>query len=469
VSEPASTWVHYWLFRLLHEQFNVGAKFVVALSSRVGGVVYLWAVARVSILLFPGFSPSARLAYRLLFFTAGATLLFYGYVENSPLALPSEQLWVLTSIVFLQTPSHSNLAKCAATLALATAFHGRVAFLAPALLFGCLIPAGSTAIRMKRAAFGGVVYFGLLASMVAYILLFERNSIAGGVYGNTLGGGNLRMFVPLDQILVTGHWYPIVAELFIAGGVLVPCGLLLAVAAPFKREPILTWALVYLLSDMAYLFLWEFDFGPIMDWDLISAGICPLLLLASIAVTRSRVPVAFLLPFLLSNVLVSMTFATIVNLGRPLALNVVAQAGPPVAETVCAHAGLRRTFFSDSELTNPIGPSETDLPNQQYTTGKPLGGVFQGYIRIPARGRYRFSILGVGNLRFSVANQVLFDHWTGFEWQIIPQREMKFPEAGWYPIRFEFFTTVGSFRTEVSFESAGQRMGSISVDDVCHD
>jgi hypothetical protein len=39
MSEPASTWVHYWLFRLLHDEVNVGAQFVIALSSRLAGLV----------------------------------------------------------------------------------------------------------------------------------------------------------------------------------------------------------------------------------------------------------------------------------------------------------------------------------------------------------------------------------------------------------------------------------------------
>lgn len=57
MSEPATTWVNYWLFRLLHEPFNVGAKFVIGLGSRLAGVAYLWGVARNSQRLFPEHSP----------------------------------------------------------------------------------------------------------------------------------------------------------------------------------------------------------------------------------------------------------------------------------------------------------------------------------------------------------------------------------------------------------------------------
>jgi hypothetical protein len=475
MSEPGTTWVNYWIFRFLHEPFNIGAKSAIALSSRLAGLAYLWLVARNSILLFPDQSASRRLVYRLMFFTAGVTLLFYGYVENTPLAVAGEQLWVLASIVFLQTPSFPHLFECGAALALATAFHGRAAFLAPAFILGCCIPSGSVGTRMKRAAAGGTVYFGLLALMVAYILLFDYQNISDGVFGNALGGGNRRMFVPLRLIFDKSHWLPILAALFIAGGVLSPCGLFAAVRALFKRQPLLLWALAYLLADIVYVLLWEFDFGPFLDWDLVFSAVGPFLLLASIAVTRSRVPVFLLLPFLLASAILSMAFATILN-GGPLALTVIPRAASPVAASVCAHPGLRRTYFSDSQLRMPLGPSEPDLPNHAYgpdtmpfpTHGKPLGGVFEGYIKIPSPGRYRFFILAQGNLRFMIANHTLFERWTGFEWRITSEREMRFSEAGWYPIRLEFFSKVQDFAVKLEVESAGQERRAISMNDLCY-
>ena len=188
-------------------------------------------------------------------------------------------------------------------------------------------------------------------------------------------------------------------------------------------------------------------------------------------------PVFLVLPFLLGSAIMSMAYATVVN-GRPLALNMVPRAGLPAPNAICAHPGLRRTYFSDSQLTMPVGGPEPDVPIHEYgspsgipfpTPGKPFGGVFEGYIRIPSKGRCRFFILAQGNLRFSVANRMLFQRWTGFEWRITSEREMKFSEAGWYPIRLEFFSTVHTFSARLALESAGHEKKTISVDDLCHE
>jgi len=470
MSEPASTWVHYWLFYFLHEPFNVGAKFVIGLSSRVAGFVYLWAVASVSHCLFPDLSASRRLVYRLMFFTAGWTLLFYGYVENTPLAVPAEQIWVLACLVFLRTPSYPKLFKCAAALALATAFHGRAAFLAPALILLCLIPSGTLTVRIKRAVFAGVVYAGLLALMVAYIVLIDFRYIVGQVVGNALGGGNGQMLVALDAVLRQEHWQPLVSELFIAGGVLVPCAFLLVPRALFRRVAILLWALGYLVADLAFVFLWEFDYGPFSDWDLIFSGAGPLLLLAGLVVTRSRVPIFLILPFLLASGVLSMAFANILN-GGPLTLNLVPHADGPVASSVCNHAGLRRTLFSDEQLTNPIGPSESDLPFHRYMPayGERITGVFEGYIKIPAKGRYRFHLIGQGSLRFRVAQQTLYERWTGLEWQVTTEREMRFSEPGWFPIRLDFSSMAPEIGIELRIESAEQPRRPVTLDDLCYE
>jgi hypothetical protein len=471
MSEPASTWVHYWSFYFLHEPFNVGAKFVIGLSSRVAGFVYLWAVASISQCLFPDLSASRRLVYRLMFFTAGWTLLFYGYVENTPLAVPAEQIWVLTSLVFLRIPSFPNLFKCGAALALATAFHGRAAFLAPALILLCLIPSGTLTVRIKRSFFAGAVYAGLLALMVAYIVLIDFRYISGSVFGNSLGGGNRQMLVALDVGLRREHWEPLVSELFIAGGVLAPFALLFVPRALFRRESIFLWAVGYLVADLAFVFLWEFDYGPFSDWDLIFSGVGPLLLLAGIVVTRSRVPIFLILPFLLASGVLSMAFGAILN-GGPLPLNLVPRAAGLVSSNVCNHAGLRRTFFSDEQLTNPIGPSESDLPFHLYTPayGEGLGGVFEGYIKIPAEGRYRFHLLGQGNLRFRLAQQTLYERWTGLEWQITTEREMRFSEPGWFPIRLDFFSSAApSIAIELRIESAEQPRRPVTLDELCYE
>jgi len=151
----------------------------------------------------------------------------------------------------------------------------------------------------------------------------------------------------------------------------------------------------------------------------------------------------------------------------------VPRAGAPVAETRCTHEGLRRTYFSDSHLTTPVGPSEPDVPDHLYPPVSipkpiPLGGVYEGYIRIPLQGRYRFVIVAQGNLRFTVADRPLFERWSDFEWRITSERELRFEHDGWYPIRIENFSSLQAFPIYLTMESAGEEQKVVTMTDFCH-
>ena len=475
MSEPLATWTHYWFFRFLHEPFNFGARSAVALSTQCAGFLYLFFVAKVSNALYPDLTPSRRLIHRLMFLVAGVAFLFYGYIENPPLALPWEQWWVLASIVFLQHPSFRNLFWCSAALALATAFHGRVAFLFPALAFGCLIPSGTVLTRVKRLFGGTVIYFGLLGLLVGYIFLVEPNYISGGPIGNVTGGGNRQMFVPLSEIFSEQHYMPLLRALFVAGGILVPLGLLSLLTIWRRPSAFAIWWLGYLGADLGYVLLWEFDYGPYIDWDLVFSAVCPLLLMAAYVVARSRVPVMVIVPFLLASVYINETWAVLVQ-GHPLALNVVDNAGLP-STVPCATQGLKRTFYGDDLLATPVGAPQVDIPDREYgspaspspSPGRPFGGVLEGYISIPEPGRYRFTIMGQRNLRLYVANKLLYDRWVHHEWRVGGEREMRFSSPGKYPIRIDFYSTNHIFPIVLEIESAQYPKRKVTLGDFCHD
>ena len=475
MSEPLASWAHYWFFSLLHEPFNIGAKDAIALTSRVGGFFYLWFVAKISIQLFSDLSPSRRLVHRLIFTTASVAFLFYGYVENPPLALPGEQLWVLTSLVFLQIPSLKNLAMCSAALALATAFHGRVGFLFPALAFGCLIPTGTLFQRLQRLIFGSTVYFGLLSLMVAYIFLLDRSQISGGPYGNVLGGGNRQMFVAIDHIFSREHWEPLFRAMLVAGGAILPFALIRLVTMWYKPSATSIWCFGYLLANIVYLLLWEFDYGPYLDWDLVFSAVCPLLLIASIFVTRSKIPLFCIVPLLLATTYLSHTWVTLVN-GGPLVLNLAPRASAPTTSVSCKIHGLKRTYYTEPELSTPVSTPEADIPYHEYGSigipfpvpGKPLGAIFEGYISIPKTGRYRFFILGQGNVRLSIAGHRLVNKWIGYEWRVSSEREINFELPGYYPIRIEFFSISSVFPLQLEIESAEYERRKITNDELCY-
>jgi hypothetical protein len=476
MSEPLASLTHYWFFRFLHEPFNIGAKDAIAWSTRAGGILYVFLIAKVSLRLYLDLTPTRRLVHRLLFLTAGVSLLCYGYIENPPLALPAEQLWILATLAFLASPSLINASFCAAALALATAVHGRVGFLFPALALGLIIPSGTFVTRTLRLFTGTFVYFGLLGAFLAYIFNIEPNHISGGHYGNVTGGGNRQMFVALSTIVTRAHWEPYLRSLLIAGGILVPIGLLRLVTMWHKPSGLDFWCLGYLLADILFLLVWEFDYGPYLDWDLVFSAVMPALLLTSRVLVPSRIPTLILLPFLLITVYLSNTYAVMVN-GSPLSSTLVTRAGPPMTTGSCATSGLLRTYFDDPLLTNRVSAPEVDIPSHEYgpggvqvpNAGRPVGATFDGFIKIAEPGRYRFFITGQRNVRMRIGDRTLVDKWIDYEWRVAAEREIRFDGPGNYPIRIEFFTTNQAFPLLLDIESARYPRRKITQNELCHD
>lgn len=476
MSEPLASLAHYWSYRLLHQPFNVGAKEAVAWSTRIGGIFYVFFIAAVSLRLYPDLSATRRLMHRLLFLTAGVSLMSYGYIENPPLALPAEQLWIFATLVFLNKPSHLTAAFSAAALALATATHGRVGFLFPALALALIIPSGTLLTRALRLITGSAVYFGLLAGLVAYIFYIEPNHISGGHYGNVTGGGNRRMFVDLSTIISRAHWEPYIRSLLIAGGVLVPLGLLRLITMWRRPRGLDIWCAGYLLADLIYLLLWEFDYGPYLDWDLIFSAVVPAILLTSRVLVPSRVPAICLVPFLLFTVYLTNTYAIMVN-GAPLSPTFVTNSGPPMTTGPCAQPGLLRTYFEDPLLTQPISSPEADVPYHIYgpegvqvpNPGRPVGASFDGFIKIPEAGRYRFFLIGQRNVRLRIGDRTLVDKWIDYEWRVTSEREIRFDAPGNYPMRIEFYSANQGFPLMLEIESARYLKRPISLGELCHD
>jgi len=476
MSEPLASLAHYWFFKFLHEPFNIGAKDAIAWSTRAGGIFYVFFIAKTSLQLYPDLSVTRRLMHRLLFLTAGVSLLCYGYVENPPLALPSEQLWICATLAFFASPSLLRASLCAAALALATATHGRAGFLFPALALGLIIPNGAITTRLTRLTTGSVVYFGLLGALVAYIFNVEPQHISGGHYGNVTGGGNRQMFVDLSVIFTRAHWEPYLRSLIIAGGILVPIGLTRLVTMWREPSGLDIWCVGYLLADLVFLLLWEFDYGPYLDWDLVFSAVVPAILLTSRVIVPSGAPAILVLPFLLLNVYLSNTYAVMAN-GAPLAPTLVTISGPPMTTSQCAAPGLLRTYFQDPLLTQPISSPESDVPHHEYgpggvlvpNPGHPVGATFDGFIKIPEAGRYRFFIVGQRNVRMRIGDRTLVDKWIDYEWRVGAEREIRFDSPGNYPIRIEFYTANQGFPLMLDIESARFPRRKITMDDLCHD
>jgi hypothetical protein len=411
-----------------------------------------------------------------MFFVPGVSLLFYGYIENTPLALPIEQLWILFSVLYLKQPSWSRLVYMSTAMAAATLTHGRIAFYAPVFGLACVLPYASLLTRAKRAVFGGGLYLLLIAAAVVYIQVYDSRYLVGGPWGNITGGGNRQMFTSLVEMLRSEYWYGRSMALFVGGGLLAPLALLGIVSCLRRlKEPLYCWLLAYLFASVFFVYLWEFDFGPAGDWDLVFSAAPPFVLLSAIVMTSSRVPLFIATVICAATSVVSLAFGTVVN-GRFFQLTLPPTATSGSSSEVCKHRGLERTYFTDSELSQPLGAPEADIPHREWardrtplpTDGRPFGTRYRGYLHIPAAGRYRIPIMAQGNVRLVVGGQVLYERWRGLEVRLTVDREVSFPARGWYPIIVEFYTVVQNVPLKVSLESNTTPLHVLTAEELCH-
>ena len=476
MSEPGATWIHHWAYRFLHKYCNLGISDSIAFTSRVAGLLYLWIVALLSQELFPNISSQRRLLFRCLYFVAGVSLLFYGYVENTPIALPLEQLWVLTSVVYIKEPSWKRLTYMSFAMAAATLSHGRVSFYAPVLGLACFVPHASMLTRFKRAVLGGGLYVLLVGAAVAYILVIDSHDLVGGPWGNVTGGGNRQMFSAMKEIFSTAYWASRGTALLVSGGLFVPISLIAVVHyLRHLKEPLSLWILTYVAASICFVGLWEFDYGIAGDWDLVFSAALPFILLTAVTLVRGRLPVSISFLICAATAVNSLAFGAVVN-GRPFGLTIPPTATSGVSSPPCTQAGVERTYFSDTRLSEPLGPPETDVLHREWSTastplptnGHPFGARYRGYVYIPDAGRYRIPLMAQGNIRLVVGEQVLFERWRGLEVRATIEREVYFPAGGWYPILVEFYTVVQSVPLKVSLESNRVPLHVLKAQELCH-
>ena len=475
MSEPGATWIHHWAYKFLHTYCNMGVQSSIAFTSRVAGFFYLLLVAVLSRQLLPDSSSQIRLLFRCVFFVSGVSLLFYGYVENTPLALPMEQLWILCSLLYLRQPSWNRLICMSVAMAAATLTHGRMAFYGPVFGLACVLPYASVMTRLKRGVVGGGLCLLLIGAAVVYIQVFDSRYLIGGPWGNITGGGNRQMFTPLKDMLRWEHWYSRGMAVFVGGGLLAPISLVGIISCLRRfKEPLSRWLLAYACASVFFVCLWEFDYGPAGDWDLVFSAAPPFILLSAIMIAASRVPIFLSSALCATTSVVSIAFATVVN-GRAFELTFPPAATTGVSSEVCKRPGLERTYFTDSQLSQPLGPPETDIPHREWandrtplpTNGRPFGARYRGYVHIPAAGRYRIPIMAQGNVRLVVGDQVLYERWRGLEVRLTVDREISFPAEGWYPILVEFYTVVQNVPLKVSLESNTTPLHVLTENELC--
>lgn len=475
MSEPGATAIHYWFNVIFGHRLNLSPLSALTITSRIAGFLFLWGTACLSCTVLSSASSQQRFVFRMVYFTAGVSLLFYGYAENTPLALPAEQLWVITVVHLLRAPTNANILRSSAAFSVAFFIHGRVGFVALAYAFALLLPSGSAMRRLQRLLLGGGFSLILVACAVTYIFLFERQHVMGNPFGNVTGGGNRQMFVSLERLSTWRHWHEIFTAALFGAGLIAPLGIAIgAMKAIQTADRLYVWILLYICAAVVYLGLWEFDFGPFVDWDLIFSGTLPVIFITALAISNLRyAAVLSLMPLWVCGC-ATLFIGTIIN-GSPFAVNWVKTAQPSADGNVCADMGLKRVYYSDINLQTQIGEGVPARPLQDWgpaatplPTKPPFGVRYTGYLKINDPGRYHFSIVGTGNLRVRIGEQTLYERWSGIEWRVGIERQLRFPSSGWYPIIIEMSTTVHAVPLKLAVSANQRDKHFLKMEELCY-
>ncbi len=218
-------------------------------------------------------------------------VLFFGYVETTVLALAAVLSFFFLSYMYLQRRVH--LCVPAIALGVATACHGSCAYLLPSLLLLALQQTPSSSLRRPLVPqwAGALAGWSLPVALTVGMALFQRAAIRGSAFGDSLGGPDMRPFVPLANprppyerytMLSMSHLRDILnLMLLVSPFAPVAC----IVGAWHVRQVMRTaWGRflgLSALSGLGFVILWNADLGMKADWDLFGPALVPLLLFAA--------------------------------------------------------------------------------------------------------------------------------------------------------------------------------------------
>lgn len=284
MSQPLTTAIYALVYRGVALWGWPPRNAIALLCSLTAGVsidVIRWGLARLpDIQAFPT---------SLFLVSCSLTVLFFGYVETTVLAL-TMGLWFLFEAQRYLSDRRS-LWRPALALGLAIACHGLSVYLIPGLGF-LAWQDGPNGITMRQriqrglGAAGGLVLPTVIIVIVA--LLFP-DLIRGSLVGDSMGGEDMRPFVPLFAPRMEHERYTLFS---LAHG-------LDLLNLAFLTSPLVVWILVSgllthklvrrtdwgvflglsTLAGLGFAFLWHPDLGMMRDWDLFAPFLLPTLLM----------------------------------------------------------------------------------------------------------------------------------------------------------------------------------------------
>lgn len=485
MSEPGSTLIHHIFYKLLHKPFNLGAASVISFTSRLAGFASLVIVARISNILFQ--KEFSRMLFRLFFYFSGVTLLFFGYIENTPLSVPFELLYLLFMVKWSLHNRDRYIYYAALFLSIASIIHGSVSFVFSSLIICLLVRYHSNFKNLLKV--GGITsatYLLTIALFVAWVFIMDRRGLVGGTFGNIMGGGDNKMFVPLFKrsewanytFFSRRHFDDMFNLIFVGASCHVFVALLFIpmIVTSIKRG-INAILFAYLVSRLALLFLWNCDWGFLLDWDLMIANVLPIVFISGYYLSRdtdSLVPRLAGISVLMAGVLVTVMFFFVFN-GRPTTLAFFPSMRPiQGAEENCLLEGLVTRYYSDKKLTKLVKESATDFPDHFYGLGGPIkeipgppfGIVWTGYLKIKNGGRHRFRFIVEDNYRLYLNDELIDERWTGGGTYRADKEIYLYP--GLYRFRMDFFNNEKYGTVLSSWENACFERKKLTPGDFCH-
>ncbi len=252
---------------------------VAAAVNVVAGAVWL-----VAALILARTAPAAPIVI-VCAIVAGGAVVFFGYIETMAWPLALATLYALAAQRALTGRSPWPAALC---FGLAVAAHGQMLLLGPSLLVVAVsvLRRGG---RLRAAAFTALSALPIV--LVVAVALMNRDRIYDTLVGDALGGADQRMFVPLFGPTTTAERYTLfsgwhlweIVNLMLRAGPWLPVTAVGAVigwrGARLDARRVF-WALVF-AGGVAFVALWNADFGMNPDWDLYAPPVMLALLAAA--------------------------------------------------------------------------------------------------------------------------------------------------------------------------------------------
>lgn len=283
MSQPLTTALYSLAYRWV-QGLGWPPRNAVALVCSIASMALVWPFLEV----LRGLPRAERTAAAVLVCSSSLGVLFFGYVETTGVALALALIYMWMARLYVQ--DQVKLWAPALVLGIAVSAHGMSLYLVPSflLLFANRNGRPLHGSQLRRILTAGLAFMAPVIVVVGTALL-SYGAIRGSLVGDSLGGADMRPFVPLSAPQPPKEQYTLFSLAHLADLANLFClvspytiFLLLLALIRLKYAASTVWGqflLVSAASGLLYAFLWNPDLGMKQDWDLFAPALLPLLLL----------------------------------------------------------------------------------------------------------------------------------------------------------------------------------------------